>query len=97
MSGGRHARVNMPTAAPSRKVVAASTTAAVSGFVVWILGAYVFRGEVPVEVAGLVLVLVPGVLSYVAGYMTRRSSSEVDSRARAGVGEGGDRPGPYVD
>jgi hypothetical protein len=68
----------MPDGTPSRKVVAASTAAAVSGFVLWLLGEYVFRDAgVPDAVEALVLLVVPGVLAFVAGYVTRRSVGEL--------------------
>jgi hypothetical protein len=70
--------VNMPDGTPSRKVVAASTTAAVTAFVLWLLGEYVFpERAVPEAVEGLVLVVVPGVVAFVAGYVTKRSVGEL--------------------
>lgn len=70
-------QTDMPTAAPSRKVVAATTVAAVTTFVLWVLNEYVFSGDVPAPVAGLVALIVPAALTFAAGYITRRSTSEV--------------------
>lgn len=69
--------VNMPNGTPSRKVVAASTGAVVSGFVLWLLDAYVFEGATPEPVVLLVMLVVPAVLTFAAGYVTRRSVGEL--------------------
>lgn len=55
-----------------RKVNAASAGAAVSGFVLWALDAYVFHGDVPTAVVALVLVLVPAA-AWVSGYLARHT------------------------
>lgn len=69
--------VDMPTAAPARKVVAASTAAAVTTFVLWLFSEYVFHDGVPAPVAGLIALAVPAGLTFLAGYITRRSAAEV--------------------
>ena len=50
------------------KVQVAGVTAAVSGAVLWVLGKYVFQGNVPDGVASMVYVAMPGVLAFVAAY-----------------------------
>lgn len=69
---------DLPDARPSRKVVASSTSAAVAGFVLWLI-AVIPDPDVtpPAPVVGLVLVLVPAACSFVAGYVTRRSAREL--------------------
>jgi hypothetical protein len=57
-------------AAPTEpKVQAASLTAAVSGAALWLLGHYVFKGNVPDGIASMVYIAVPGVLAYAAGWL----------------------------
>ena len=50
------------------KVQVAGVTAAASGAVLWILGKYVFKGNVPDGIASMVYVAMPGVLAFVAAY-----------------------------
>lgn len=74
-------KVNMPTAAPARKVVGASAGAGIggvsAGLILWALGAYVFNGDVPEAVSAFVYVVVPLVLSFAGGYFTRRTTDEL--------------------
>jgi len=51
------------------KVQVAGVTAAASGAVLWILGKYVFKGNVPDGIASMVYVAMPGVLAFVAAYL----------------------------
>ncbi len=51
------------------KVKASSTTAFVAGALVWLLGHYVIKGQVPPEVSALIYAVVPGVLALAAGYL----------------------------
>ena len=55
------------------KVQASTAAAAVSGLALWALGHYVFKGDVPDVVASWVYVLVPGLLAFTAGYLTRHT------------------------
>ena len=77
------ARVNMPTAAPARKVVAATAGAGIgtpaAGLIIWALGATVFPNGVPAEVSAFVIVAIPAALAFLGGYFTRRSAAEVAS------------------
>lgn len=57
--------------APTRKVVAATTTSVVMAFVLWLLGAVLFHGAVPAPVSDLVIVLVPGLLAGVVAWWVR--------------------------
>lgn len=56
-----------------RKVQASTTVAAVSGMCLWLLGRYVFKGDVPDVIASWVYVLVPGVLTFLAGYFAKHT------------------------
>jgi hypothetical protein len=57
------------------KVQASTGAAAVSGLALWALGHYVFKGSgVPDVVASWVYVLVPGLLTFAAGYLARHTS-----------------------
>jgi hypothetical protein len=61
-------------AAPiERKVQASTGVAAVSGMALFLLGRYVFKGAVPDVVASWVYVLVPGLLTFAAGYFTKHT------------------------
>lgn len=61
-------------AAPvERKVQASTATAAVSGMTLWILGKYVFKGDVPDVFVSWVYVLIPGLLTLAAGYWTHHT------------------------
>jgi hypothetical protein len=55
------------------KVTASTGAAAASGLILWILGAYVFKGGVPDVIVSWVYVLVPGVLAFGAGYLARHA------------------------
>jgi len=56
-----------------RKVTASSYTAAASGLVLWVLGQYVFKGDVPDVIVSWVYVLVPGLAAFAAGYFTKHT------------------------
>jgi len=64
------------TAPVERKVQASTATAAVSGMVLWVLGKYVFKGDVPDVFASWIYVLVPAGLTFVAGYFTKHTPRE---------------------
>lgn len=53
------------------KVKAATAAATVAAFVLWVLGAYVFDGVVPLPVQGLVGLVVTGGSTFVGGYYAR--------------------------
>jgi hypothetical protein len=55
------------------KVQASTATAALSGLALFALGRYVFKGSVPDVVASWVYVLVPGLLTFAAGYLARHT------------------------
>lgn len=57
--------------APTRKVVAASTTSVVTAFVLWLLGDLVFKGAVPGPVSDLVIIFVPGLLAGLVAWWVR--------------------------
>jgi hypothetical protein len=73
---------NMPTSAPSRKVVAATggagAGAVTAGLILWALDSYVFSGGVPDPVSAFVLFFIPTVLAYLVGYLTTRGPEEVE-------------------
>ena len=61
-------------AAPVEKKVQASTAAAaVSGLALFILGRYVFKGDVPDVVTSWVYAAVPALLTFAAGYLARHT------------------------
>jgi len=55
------------------KVQSSTAAAAVSGLALWALGHYVFKGTVPDVVASWVYVIVPGVITFAAGYLARHT------------------------
>jgi hypothetical protein len=57
-----------------RKVQASTAAAAVSGLVLWVIGRYIFRGAgVPDVIASWIYVIVPGVVTFVAGYLAKHT------------------------
>lgn len=56
------------------KVKASTAVAALSGLALWALGRYVFKGAVPDVVASWVYVIVPGVLTFAAGYLAKHTN-----------------------
>lgn len=57
-----------------KKVQASTGAAAVSGLVLWLLGTYVFKGDVPDAAASVVYIGVPAAITFAAGYLTRHTS-----------------------
>ena len=55
------------------KVQTSTAVAAVSGLALWALGHYVFKTGVPDVVASWIYVLVPGLLTFAAGYLARHT------------------------
>jgi hypothetical protein len=55
------------------KVQASTGAAAVSGLILWALGTYVFKGDVPDVVVSWTYVLVPAALTFAAGYVARHT------------------------
>jgi len=51
------------------KVQAGTGAAAVAGVLVWLLGHYVIKGQVPAVVSALIYAAVPGMLALAAGYL----------------------------
>jgi hypothetical protein len=65
----------MAVAAPvERKVTVSTGAAATSGLVLWIIGRYLFKGDVPDVVASWTYVIVPGVLTFAAGWAARHTA-----------------------
>jgi hypothetical protein len=56
-----------------RKVQASTGAAAESGLALWALGHYVFRTGVPDVVASWIYVIVPGLLTFGAGYLAKHT------------------------
>lgn len=73
MSAPDEVTSSAPAAPVERKVNAASAGAAVSGFVLWALNAWLFHGTVPAAVAAVVLVVVPGAVAWVSGYVAKHT------------------------
>lgn len=61
------------------KVTVAAIAAAVTTFVLWLLATYVFGGDVPAPVAGLIAVVVPGGVTFAAGYRAKHTPRPADS------------------
>lgn len=75
-------------AATETKTKASTTAAAVSGMALWVLGKYVFRGDVPDVLASWIYVLVPSILAYAAGWLaphTHRPDLEPPAVVSAGL------------
>jgi len=51
------------------KAQAAGLTAAVAGAALWVLGKYVFKGDVPDGIASMIYVATPAVLAFAAAYL----------------------------
>lgn len=50
----------------------AGAVASVASFVTWLLGRYIFSGEVPPEVTGFVMLTVPYLLATLSAHAVRR-------------------------
>lgn len=62
------------------KVQAATITGAISSLVVFLLGQYVYKGDVPQGVQDAIQVIVPAICTLVAGYFaphTQRSPADI--------------------
>lgn len=77
-------KVNAPT---ETKIVYASGGAAVVGLLLWLLGTYVFGGDVPAPLAGFLEFFIPGVVAYIAGYVKTTPLHVLKGRASAAVAE----------
>jgi hypothetical protein len=60
-----------------KKVQASTAAAATSGLVLFILGRYVFRGDVPDVVTSWTYVAIPAVITFAAGWATRHTHRPV--------------------
>jgi hypothetical protein len=56
-----------------KKVQASTAAAALSGLILWGLGTYAFRGNVPDVVTSWVYALVPAGITFAAGYLARHT------------------------
>ena len=64
----------MAVAGPvERKVTVSTGAAATSGLVLWIIGRYLLKGDVPDVVASWTYVIVPGLLTFAAGYLAKHT------------------------
>jgi CDP-diglyceride synthetase len=55
----------------SPKVTVSASVGAVTAFVLWVLGVYVFHGDVPAPVSGLAVLVVPGLAAGISGWWVR--------------------------
>lgn len=84
--------VNMPDGNPSRKVagatVGAGAGAVTANLVLWGLDDFVFdpavADSVPGPVTAFVIFIIPTVLAYIGGYLTKRSVDEINRAPAAG-------------
>ena len=67
------------------KVQASTAAAAVSGLALYALGHYVFKTGVPDVVASWIYVLVPGALTFAAGYLAKHTARPVPPAPLAAV------------
>ena len=70
-----------PVGQVENKVKAGTAAAAVSGLVLYVLGRYVFKGDVPDVVTSWTYAIIPAVLTFAAGYRARHTVSTVDVTA----------------
>ena len=56
------------------KVTASTAAAAASGLILWAAGRYVFKGSVPDVVVSWVYVIIPSVITFLAGYAAKHTS-----------------------
>ncbi len=69
---------DMPSGVVASKVTAATLGASVAGFVLWLLGEYAFDGnDIPSAVEALVMLGVPALAAFGAGYVKPRSPEEL--------------------
>lgn len=61
-----------------KKVQASTAAAAATSLAMWALSRYVFKGAVPDVVASWMYAIVPGVLTFVAGYFARHTPRPAD-------------------
>ncbi len=61
-----------------RKVQASTVAAAATSLAMWALSRYVFKGAVPDVVASWMYAIVPGLLTFVAGYFARHTPRETE-------------------
>jgi hypothetical protein len=62
-------------AAPvERKVQASTAAAATSGLALWIIGRYLFKGDVPDVVASWIYVAIPAAVTFAAGFAARHTA-----------------------
>jgi hypothetical protein len=71
------------------KVQAGTGAAAVSGLALWALGHYVLKDGVPDVIASWVYVIVPGLLTFAAGYLARHTPRPAAARPVMMQGGGG--------
>lgn len=55
------------------KVTAATAASASIAFVLWLLSTYIFHADVPQAVQGIVAVVVPALVTFVAGWAARHT------------------------
>lgn len=55
------------------KVTVASVTAFITAGVLWLLGQYVFHGDVPAPLSGLILAAVTGLVTFVTAWFARHT------------------------
>lgn len=65
------------------KIVYASGTAAASGLVLWLLGKYVFHGDVEPPVEAAIYCLMPGLFAGIVGYFKATPLSILVARVSA--------------
>lgn len=64
------------------KVKAATVASSATTFVLWILATYVFHGNVPQIVAGIIALVVPGLVTWAAAYRAAHTPRPTASTAQ---------------
>ena len=59
------------------KVKAGTAAGAVSGILLWVLGRYVFKGNVPDVAVSWTYAVVPAVITFAAGYLAKHTPRPV--------------------
>jgi hypothetical protein len=60
-----------------RKVQASTAAAALSGLILWAAGRYIFKGSVPDVIVSWIYVIIPSVITFMAGYAAKHTPRPV--------------------
>ena len=63
-----------------RKVETTTIAAAATTLVLYLLSTYVFRADIPEPLAGAIAAIVPAVVTFITGYLSRHTVRVTDGR-----------------